>query len=53
MFLPAPIRVSAVVPILVPRADSFSIAMRSWSSWKRGMSGQFWDINQVPVRNFD
>jgi hypothetical protein len=31
-FLPASIHIFAVVPNLVPRADSFSIAMRSWSS---------------------
>jgi hypothetical protein len=24
-----------------------------WSSYKRGASSQFWDIGQVPARNFD
>jgi hypothetical protein len=45
--------VSAAVPNPVPEADSFAIAVRSWPSWKRGASDRFWDIGQVPVRNFD
>jgi hypothetical protein len=38
-FLPPPIRVSAVVPNLIPRSNSRSMAM--WSRWslKRGSSG--------------
>jgi hypothetical protein len=46
----APFRVSAVVPDPILRVDSFVIAVRSWS---RGASGRFWDIGQVPSRNFD
>jgi hypothetical protein len=53
VFLLASIHVSAAVPNLVPRADSFSMAMRSWPSWKREASGQFRDIDRVLLRNFD
>jgi hypothetical protein len=44
---------SAVIPNPVLRADSWSIARRSWPSSKRGLSGSIWDIGQVPSRNFD
>jgi hypothetical protein len=37
----------------VPMADSFSIAMWSWPSYKREASGQFQDVSRVPSRNFD
>jgi hypothetical protein len=40
-------------PNLILRVNSLSIAMWSWSSYKRGMLGQIWDIGQVPSRNFD
>jgi hypothetical protein len=30
-----------------------SIANQSWVCSKRGVSGWFWDIGQVPLRNFD
>jgi hypothetical protein len=50
MVLLAPFRVSAVVPDPILRVDSFVIAVRFWP---RGASGRFWDIGQVPSRNFD
>jgi hypothetical protein len=42
-----------LVPNTLPRSDSFSIAMLSWSSKKRGALGQLWDICQVLLKNFD
>jgi hypothetical protein len=51
--LPTLIYVSAVVPIPVPSADSFAIAVRSWPSYKRGASGHFRDIGRVLSKNFD
>jgi hypothetical protein len=51
--LPALSCVSVAVPNPVPRADSLSIARRSWPSSKRGASGQFQDIGQVLIRTFD
>jgi hypothetical protein len=30
-----------------------SIANQSWACSKRGVSSWFWDIGQVPLRNFD
>jgi hypothetical protein len=49
----ASFHISAVVPDPILRADRFAIAVRSWPSWKRETSGRFWDIGQVPLRNFD
>jgi hypothetical protein len=49
----APFRVSSVDPSSLPKADSLSIANQSWACQKRGVSGWFWDIGQVSVRNFD
>jgi hypothetical protein len=49
----APFRVSGVVPSPLPKADSLSIANQSWTRYKRGVSGWFWDIGRVPLRNFD
>jgi hypothetical protein len=49
----APFRVSAMVPSPVPSADSLRIASRSWPSLMRWATGQFWDIDRVPLRNFD
>jgi hypothetical protein len=49
----APFRVSSVDPSPLPKADSLSIANQSWTCYKRGISDWFWDIGQVPVRNFD
>jgi hypothetical protein len=45
--------VSAMISNPVPRADSLSIARRSWPSQKRGSSDSICDIGQVPTRNFD
>jgi hypothetical protein len=45
--------VSATVPNPVSKANSFAITVRPWPSWKRGASGRFQDIGQVPARNFD
>jgi hypothetical protein len=42
-----------LVPNTLPRSDSFSIAMWTWSSKKRGALGQLWDICQVLLKNFD
>jgi hypothetical protein len=53
VILLAPIHVSAVFPSLVPRVNSLPIARRSCLSYKRGASGWFRDIGQVPTRNFD
>jgi hypothetical protein len=53
VFLPTLIRVSAVIPNLVPRTSSSSVAMLSWPGWKRSASSWVWDIDQVPLRNFD
>jgi hypothetical protein len=41
------------LPNPVLRANSFNIAMWSWPSLKRGVSGQFWNIGQVSSMNFD
>jgi hypothetical protein len=46
-------RASTAIPNPVLRADSLCIARWSWPSQKRGVSSQFRDIGQVPVRNFD
>jgi hypothetical protein len=53
VFLLTPIHVSATIPNLVLRTDSFAIAVWSWMSQKRWASVSVWDIGQVPVRNFD
>jgi hypothetical protein len=49
----APVRVPSEDPSSLPKADSLSIANQSWACSKRGVSGWFWDIGQVPLRNFD
>jgi hypothetical protein len=49
----APFSVSGVVSSRVSKADSLSIASRSWLSYKRGVSGCFGDIGQVLEENFD
>jgi hypothetical protein len=46
-------RIFAAVSNPIPKANSFAIAVRSWLNQNRGMSDQFWDIGQVPLRNFD
>jgi hypothetical protein len=49
----APLSVSVTVPSPALQADSLSIARQSCSGYKRVVSGWFWDIGQIPVRNFD
>jgi hypothetical protein len=49
----APFSVSGVVSSRVSKADSLSIASRSWLSYKREVSGCFGDIGQVLKENFD
>jgi hypothetical protein len=51
--LPVPSCVSIAVPNPILRANSRSMAMWSWSSYKRGVSVSVWDIGQVPIMNFD